>query len=211
MKKIFIAEFVGTFFVIFLGCGSLILQSSYASFVFGITVAVFITLLGKYSGAHFNPAVSLGFFVFKKISFKNMLVYWSGELTGAIAASAAHALLFSYPHSFGENIPQVSSYWAFAFEVIGTFILVGVILTTISIKRISSIWHGPIIGSAVFLLSQFIGPFSGGSFNPARTLAPALFTQNFSWIWLYFPATLLGAFFGSLAVTKAFDRFHRQC
>lgn len=204
MKRIWVAEFIGTFFVIFLGCGSLIgaelgyLKESYAPFVFGGTVLAMIATFGHISYAHFNPAVSVGFFVLKRISFKQLLIYWSAEFSGALLASVFHFLLFGSDHSFGMTIPQVSWTSSFILEVVGTCMLMSVITVVATDERVHKGLPAVGIGSTVMIISIVIGPLSGGSFNPARTLGPAVLAMRYDGIVLYFISAIIGSIAGAL-------------
>lgn len=208
MRSIWFAEFLGTFFLVFLGCGSLIaaeiglVGQSYAAFVFGGTVLAMIATFGHVSYAHFNPAVTVGFFAIKQITFKELLVYWSAEFTGALAASGMHFLVFGSEHRFGMTSPQLPMLSTFCLEVIGTFMLMGVITVVATDERVHKALPALAIGTTVTVLSIVIGPLSGGSFNPARSFAPALLAGNLSFIPVYFIATGLGGYLGAVIVKR---------
>lgn len=212
MRLIWLAEFIGTFFLVFLGCGSLIaaesglIVSSHAALVFGGTVLAMVATFGHISYAHFNPAVTVGFFVLKQVTFSQLLIYWSAEFTGAIVASGLHAVIFGTVHSFGANTPTLSLTSAFTLEVIGTFMLMGVITVVATDERVHKSLPALSIGTTVALISWVIGPLSGGSFNPARTIGPALMSGNFAHLPLYFFAPILGSFLAALSMKQIIRR-----
>lgn len=212
MKKIWFAEFIGTFFLVFLGCGSLIgvetgfFKESHAALIFGGTVLAMIATFGHISYAHFNPSVSIGFFALGRINFKELLIYWSAEFAGAIVASLIHLSIFGANHSFGANIPQVPFVPSFFLEAIGTFMLMGVITVVATDERVHRALPALAIGTTVAIISFVIGPISGGSFNPARTLGPALFSGKFEYIPLYFISTVIGSYLAALTVSRIVKR-----
>lgn len=203
MKKIWLAEFIGTFFLVFLGCGSLIaaetgyLKESYAAFVFGGTVLAMIAAFGHISYAHFNPAVSVGFFVLRRISFKGLLLYWSAEFSGATFASFLHMLIFGNTHSFGMTRPSMSFAPSFLLEAIGTFMLMSVITVVATDERVHKALPALAVGTTVTVISIVFGPMSGGSFNPARTMGPGIFSGVFTHMPMYFSASILGGAAGA--------------
>lgn len=206
MKSVWLAEFIGTFFLVFLGCGSLIAQElgfiadSHAALVFGGTVIVMVATFGHISYAHFNPAVSVGFFVLGRISFKQMLIYWSATFNGALLASLLHLWIFGGYHSFGANVPVLPYSSTFVLELIGTFMLMGVITVVAFDERVHKALPALAIGTTIIVISLVFGPLSGGSFNPARTLAPALLSGKLEHLPMYFISTIIGGALGALVV-----------
>lgn len=161
-----------------------------------------IVFFGKTSNAHFNPAVSVGFLFLKKISTSQLMIYWSAEVSGAVLASFLHLLYFGSDHSFGANLPRVNLISTFGLEILGTFFLMGVIAIIVTGEGFHKIIPPLSIGGTVALISFFIGPFSGGSFNPARTLGPAIFSNNLDHLTLYFIAPVIGSLVGASLVAQ---------
>ncbi len=205
MLKQFIAEFYGTFILVFVGVGSIVygLASNLlgVAVAFGMGVAIGIFSLGHISGAHFNPAVSLGMLIAKRLSVKEFLGYAVAQVFGGILA----VLIFIVTKpidsfvTLGENgFSAPTTVWmVLLFELILTFILVFTILTT-SKKASLEPFMAIIVGVTLIGLILVGGPVSGASLNPARSLAPALFAGNdaLSQVWVYLFAPLLG---GALA------------
>ncbi len=208
----YIAEFLGTFFLVFLGCGSMILTElnllddhGLVPFVWGGVVAIMIYAFGHISGAHFNPAVTFAFWSIKRISLKDLLGYVISQLLGAILASAMHSLIFKGNHSFGITSLSVGLEIGFLVEVIITFCLMLVITSVATDSRASGDHAAIAIGLTVFLGAFIGGPLTKASMNPARSLAPAIMYKNFDFLWLYFIAPTIGAILG--ANTYRFLRF----
>lgn len=193
MIRIWLAEFIGTFMVVFIGCGFLILNLPYAALAFGITVAIMIHFFGRISRAHFNPAVTIGFRLMKLMTTRAMIIYWSAEFAGALSASLLHALIFKHPHQFGMTISQLPNTETILLEFAGSFLLMTVIGFAVTKHWFKEKLAAPAIGGTVFLISQFIGPLTGGSFNPARSLAPAVMAASTGSLWIYFIATISGS------------------
>ena len=113
-SKSLLAEALGTFALVFIGCGSAILSEvgnfnpQLIPFVFGLTITSCVYLLGKYSGAHFNPAVTIGFFINKEISAKDGVLYISVQILSALSASLLHNVIFTEQHSFGTTTVSFS-------------------------------------------------------------------------------------------------------
>jgi len=206
MRSVWLAEFIGTFFLVFIGCGSIICAELgfrpgvEISLIFGGLVTAIIAMVGPVSAAHLNPAVSAGFFALKKITFKELLVYLSAEFMGAIAASLLHSILFGFDHHFGATLINVSWVNAFIIEFLGTFFLMGVVTVVAFDERIHRALPALALGVTIVLLCGFMGPLTSASLNPARTLAPAIFTRDLSLVPMYFVSTILGSICGALTI-----------
>lgn len=187
-KQSLISEFTGTFSLVFFGCGSIILaeissfKSEYIPFIFGCTISIFVYIFGKYSGAHFNPAVTLGFYVNKEISLIDSFFYITVQLLGAAGASYAHSLIFKNSHSFGITLLEAELFTGLIAEVFFTGLLM---LTILLVTRSKNRIYGIAIGSAVTLGALFIGDLTGASLNPARSIGPMLISGNFENILFY--------------------------
>jgi aquaporin Z len=199
MKK-YIAEFIGTFALVFCGTGAAIVNQQTGGSLgllgiaatFGIIITAMIYIFGSISGTHINPAVTLGL-AFGKLMPKNeVLGYLISQTLGAVLASGFLYLIFPNNQSLGGTFPSGSILQSFSIEFILTFFLMLTILGVTSKKENSNI-SGLIIGLTVMGLILFAGPISGGSFNPARSLAPALISGNFNTLWIYIISPTLGA------------------
>lgn len=202
----YVAEFIGTFVMVFFGCGSMILgetSSSYdASFIpliWGGAVSIMIYAVGHISGAHFNPAVTLAFFISKRFPSKRVLPYLFSQFLGAIFASSIHMIIWGSEHQFGGTFISLNLWGGFIVELILSFILMFVIMSVATDSRAVGELAGIAIGSTVALCAFVGGPLTNASMNPARSLAPALFSGSYSLLWVYFVATILGAALGAKA------------
>ena len=201
-QKKFFAELIGTFVIVVFATGSVVLDTKYVG-TFGlwfvalapaIAVALMVYAFGKVSMAHFNPAVTVGYLVTKHMP-KNLLpVYLAAEIIGAILASIFVKYFLGTEANLGANAPDYHFPLPLIFgvEVLTTALLMSVILAVVhtkGLKGFSGIAIGGIIGLDIFFLS-FI---SGASMNPARSLAPALFSGFVNDLWLYWSATFVGS------------------
>ncbi len=199
------AELMGSFFLVFIGCGAVIMRElnpqvlplSMIPFAFGGTVAIMVYVFGHISGTHINPAVTLAFFVDKQIKFKDMLAYMGVQCLGCFLASLFHLWIFGVGgHSFGVTKPVLLAWPAFLVELVLSFLLVLVVVATTS-KRAFNMMAGACIGATIILAAVVGGNLSGASMNPARSFGPALISLDFGSLWLYISAPLMG---GVLAV-----------
>ncbi len=190
MKK-YLAELVGTFCLVLVGAGSIAiaLPHFWISVAFGTVVTLMILCFGSISGAHINPAVSVGFYLFNKE--KQALAYIPFQLVGGLLAS--WLLFFVLPENptYGETLPT-SGIWPTVFiEVFITFILMLSILFIVESRNLIII--AIVVGFVVFLAAYFAGPFTGASMNPARSLGPAAVSGTLNLMWIYFIAPITGA------------------
>ena len=200
MKRLF-AEFLGTFILVFAGTGAIVTDHATGgtlghvgvSLVFGLVVLAMIHTFGDVSGAHLNPAVTVGFAVAGRFSWKDVPGYATAQLAGAFTASLMVKLLLSNTASLGATVPAGSVIQSFILEVILTAILMLVILSVSTGSKEKGITAGIAIGAVIALEALFAGPISGASMNPARSLAPAIVSGNFQNLWLYPLATILGS------------------
>ncbi|MDB4297729.1 MIP family channel protein [Flavobacteriaceae bacterium] len=202
MKKYY-AEFIGTFTLIFCGCGAMtineVTNGSVGHVGIGITwgfvVIAMIYSLGDISGAHLNPAVSIAFAYAKKFSWKEVPKYVLAQFLGAIVASCILSYLFPSSELLGgthihEIIDPVRG---FVIEFLLTFFLMFVIINVSTGSKEVGIMAGFAIGGVVMLEALFAGPITNASMNPIRSLAPAIVSLNFDDLWLYILAPILGA------------------
>ena len=200
MFKRNLAEMIGTFALVFCGTGAIIINEVSNGAVthigiaitFGLIILSMIYALGDISGAHFNPAVTIGFMIAKRINLSAAVPYVFSQLTGAILASATLYYLFPQSATLGATIPAGTDLQSFVLEIILTFFLMFVILNVSTDAKEKGITAGIAIASVVGLEAMFAGPISGASMNPARSLAPSLIGGNFNSLWVYLTAPFIG-------------------
>ncbi len=200
MQKKILAEFLGTFAMIFCGCGAIIIDQQTqlithlgVSLVFGFVVSAMIFTFGEISGAHFNPVVTIAFWLSKRLNRPEVIPFISAQFSGAIVASLILKCLFPANETLGETIPAGDILQSFILEIIITFLLVLVILNVSIGSKEKGITAAIAIGSTVGLCALFAGPVSGASMNPFRSLAPAICSLQFKNIWIYLTAPLIGS------------------
>lgn len=201
MSRNYIIEVIGTFFLVFVGCGSMVIDTEMGGAIshvgvamcWGLIVMVLIYSIGDISGAHLNPAVTIGFWIAKRFSGKEVIPYLIAQLIGALAAAYSLKLLFPLNETLGASLPSGTWKQSFVFEVILTFLLMFVILNVSSGAKEKGIMAGAAIGATVGLEAMFAGPICGASMNPARSIGPALASGQTQHLWIYIVATILGA------------------
>ena len=198
------AELLGTFALVFFGCGSMILSEINPSaisvdsipIIFGLIVAAMIYALGHVSGAHFNPAVSIAFYQNKNINLKELCCYIPSQIIGAVLASFSHSFFFGKNHSFGMTINKLTFSQGAFLEILISIFLMLTIISVATNEKISKHIAGFSIGGIIAVCSFVAGPFTGASMNPARSLGPAILSSNFSHIIIYILAPIIGAIIG---------------
>lgn len=206
MIRKLIAEFIGTYAIVFCGTGAIVIneQSQGAishvgvAITFGLIVLAMIYTFGELSGAHFNPAVTVGFFIAGKFKFREVLPYVLFQVIGAFSASYTLMALFPLNLSLGSTIPSGSAMQSFILEGILTYFLMLVILQVSHGSKEIGLLAGIAVGSVILLEAMFAGPVSGASMNPARSLAPGILYGQMESLWIYLTAPFLGAMGGSL-------------
>lgn len=201
MKRTLTAEFVGTFLLVFCGTGAIVVgqatgQPTHAGVAaaFGLVVMALIFALGDVSGAHFNPAVTLGFALAGRFRWNGVGPYLLAQLAGALAASGLLRALFPENETLGATLPAGSTAQSFVFETLLTGFLMLVVLNVTTGAKEKGITAAIAIGGTVGLEALFAGPVCGASMNPARSLAPALVSNHPDSLWIYLTAPVLGAF-----------------
>jgi MIP family channel proteins len=198
----YIAEGIGTFALVFAGCCAIVVNDQFTGtlghvgicIVFGLIVMAMIYSIGNVSGAHINPAVTLGFLFAGRLDKKLVLPYIASQLTGAIAAAIVLRLLFPEHSSLGSTLPATPLINAFVMEVVLSFLLMFVILNVSTKHMEKGIMAGAAIGGTVAMLALIGGPMTGASMNPARSFGPAFISGNIETLWLYLTAPTLGMF-----------------
>ena len=204
-SKALVAEFVGTFALIFIGAGAGAISGSLVAVAFahGLVVLGFAYAYGSISGTHINPAVTIGLLVGGQIDFGKAMGYIAVQLIGGIAGAAAlNFVLGAQAGTLGATVPAagVSVAQTFVLEVILTFFLVNAIYFTAVSGKAGD--FAPIaIGLTLTFCILMGGPLTGASLNPARTLGPALFSSApnaMSTVWIYMLACPLGGVLAAL-------------
>lgn len=194
-----ILEFIGTFVLVFIGTGAIILNEQTlggvthfgVSMAFGVAVFAMIFAFGKISGAHINPAVTIAMFMNGKIKLQESVSYIISQLSGAIVASIFLALIFNSSGNLGATLPSGTALESFYLEIILTYLLVQVIFVLIN-KGATNMSIAIIVGFVVFLEAFIAGPITGASMNPARSVGPALVSGNMSSLSVYIYAPIIG-------------------
>ena len=196
------AEFIGAFVLVFAGTGAIVFdhisngQVTHVgvALTFGLVIMALIYTLGDISGAHFNPAVTLGFWMSRKFPGKQVGPFILSQCGGAVLASLLLRFLFGNHKEMGATLPMKGLVFeVFVLEVILTFILMFAILNVSTGAKEKGLMAGIAIGGVIGLEALFAGPISGASMNPARSLGPAVVSLNFTALWLYLLAPPLGA------------------
>ncbi len=195
------AEMIGTFALVFAGTSAIVVNQSTGGVVghvgvaltFGLIVSTMIAALGDVSGAHFNPAVTLGFRWAGRIDRRTLVGYILSQCIGAILASVVVRMLFTAGGGLGQTVPSGSVMQSFVLEVLLTAALIFVILNVSTGAKEKGLTAGMAIGGIIALEALFAGPISGASMNPVRSLAPALVAWQWSHLWIYLVAPPLGA------------------
>lgn len=198
------AELVGTFFLVFAGCGSMAINAETGGVVghlgigltWGLIVMTMIYAIGESSGAHINPAVTIAFAAAKRFPKQEVPVYIVAQLVGGIAGALTLLALFPGQDDLGQTFPRGSHLQAAVIELLLTFILMFVILGVCSGAKEKGILAGVAIGGVVGMEAIFAGPITRASMNPARSIAPALASMDaaaLKSLWLYLVAPVLGA------------------
>jgi MIP family channel proteins len=208
------AEVLGTFLFFFLGFNSIAVATDIPgsigsigiAFAFGLGLTLAIAALGHISGGHFNPAVSVGLATARKFPASELIAYWAAQIIGGMLAVVVIGIVYSERATDALNTHPghgISSSGALVLEIITTALFVMVILTVATDDRAP--WKGVmaplLIGLFIFTAADAIGPASGGSFNPARSLDPAIFNGSFTDIWIYLVGPLVGGIVGGIVWT----------
>jgi len=193
------AEFLGTFVLVCIGTFAIVgsLRSDVppllvAPFAFGLALLAGLYAFAEVSGGHYNPAVSLGLFLDRRLTVPDLLGYWISQFLGGIAAAIVLLVATSQDDVASTATIPSSNGTAFVVELVFTAIFVSVILQSSKSSRYGG---SALIAIPLTLLAVHFAavPFSGSSVNPARTFGPALIGNEWTGIWIYFVAPLLGA------------------
>jgi aquaporin Z len=227
MTPKFVAELLGTFWLVLGGCGSAVLAAAFpelgigfvgVSLAFGLTVVTGAYAFGPISGGHFNPAVSLGLWAGGRFPASQLLPYIAAQLVGAVVAAAVLYMIATgkagfdlkggfASNGYGEHSPgKYSLGAALITEVIMTFMFLMIILGTTH-KRASPGFAGLAIGLALVLIHLISIPVTNTSVNPARSTGPALFVGGWAieQLWMFWVAPIVGAVFAGWVSRTVFD------
>ncbi len=206
-----LAEFFGTFMLLFAGAGAIVINDATdgpithvgIALTFGLVVLAVIYTIGDVSGAHINPAVTVGFWISRQFSGAQIAPYIGSQLAGAAAACFILLALFPDHPTMGATLPNVGIWQSFLLEVILTWFLMFVVLNVSTGAKEKGITAGIVVGSVVALEAMFAGPACGASMNPARSFGPAVVAWvnpinedsalAVSSLWIYVAAPVLGA------------------
>jgi aquaporin Z len=217
-QKKFIAEVAGTFIVVVLAAGSVVIDAkldgilgiSFIAIAPFIGVAIAVYLFGKISMAHFNPAVSIGFLITKHITRIQLLYYFTAEIVGALLAILFVKYVIGNEANLGANAPNYAYPLPliFGIEILASGLLMAVIFVVVYTKGLRGLrgFSGLAIGGIVGLDIFFLAVISGASMNPARSLAPAVLSGAMTNLWLYWTATFIGTSVIALLSRKKFMR-----
>lgn len=204
LARSLVAEAVGTFALVFAGCGAIMVdQRTHAlghvgvAISFGLVIMVMIYAVGHVSGGHFNPSVTAAFALTRQFPAQRVPLYWLAQLAGAlIAAGLLRSSLGNVAH-VGSTLPSGSNGQAFMWETVLTFLLMFVIMAVATDSRAVGEAAAIAIGGTVGLDAMFGGPVTGASMNPARSLGPAIVSGHLTSAWVYVAAPLAGAALGA--------------
>ena len=192
------AELIGTYALVFAGTGAMVINEQTGALghigvaaTFGLIVLAMIYAFGDLSGAHLNPAVTIGFVVAKRFPLKEAAPYIVAQLGGAVLASLTLRLLFPENTTLGATFPTGSEIQSFILEALLTYFLMLVILQVSHGSKETGLMAGIAIGAMVGLEALFAGPICGASMNPARSIAPALVSGELRALWIYIVAPVI--------------------
>jgi aquaporin NIP len=199
------AEFVGTFALVFAGCGAIMVDAKThqlghigVAITFGLVIMAMIYAVGHISGAHFNPAVTFSFALSRHFPWPRAFGYWAAQILGALTAAAIlRGSLGNIAH-VGATLPSGSQAQSFLWELVLSFFLMFVIMAVATDTRAVGEAAAIAIGGTVLFDAMFGGPISGASMNPARSIGPALVSGDLRALWLYILAPISGAALAAL-------------
>lgn len=199
----YIAEFLGTFFLVFCGSGAIVFNDETngighfgIAVCFGIVVMIAIYAFSEVSGAHINPAVSLIFAIKGDLKPIDAVFYTVFQVLGGLLGSTFVWYFFPNNEFLGATLPQIEPIKVFALEIFLSFLLILVILKIDEQKLVQG---GMIIGGTILMEAIFAGPITGASMNPARSLAPAIISNHLEHLWIYLLAPYLGGIIALLS------------
>jgi len=207
-KKV-ISEIIATFLLVFVTCGAAAISKDNTSHISqlgqsvagGLIVTVMIYAVGHISGAHMNPAVTLAFATYRHFPWIQVPFYWAAQLTGGLSGAFVLRVVIHPIIDLGTTTPSGADWRALLMEIIVTFNMILVTFAVATDTKAVGELAGLAVGSSVCITSIFAGPISGGSMNPVRTLAPAVASNIYHGLWVYFLAPPIGTLLGGGAYT----------
>ncbi|XP_025822732.1 aquaporin NIP3-2-like [Panicum hallii] len=204
IKKV-IAEFLGTFILIFTVLSTIIMNEQHdgvesllgIATSAGLAVTVLVLSLIHISGCHLNPAVSIAMTVFGHLPLAHLLPYMTAQVLGSIAASFTVKGIYHPVNPGITTVPKVGTVEAFFLELIMTFVLLFIITALATDPHAVKELIAVAVGATIMMNALVAGPSTGASMNPARTIGPAIATGRYTQIWIYMVATPLGAIAGT--------------
>lgn len=202
MTRKLLAEILGTFGLVFAGCGAIVVNDVTGGVVghlaictvFGLIVMAVVYAFGDVSGAHINPAVTIAFWVSGRFPLKEVAPYIVAQSVGSILACALLQFMFPNESTYlGATLVSDTILQAFIMEVVITFLLMLIIIMVATGSKEVGTLAGIAIGAAVAVLALVAGPITGASMNPARSFGPALVSGHLENLWLYIVAPIIGA------------------
>lgn len=194
---------LGTFALVAIGPGAAMVATKTHAFghtgvalAFGLAVTLIVASSGHLGGAHINPAVTVGFWSVRRFPGRDVVPYIVAQCIGAIAASALLTWMLGPDAGYGATVPHLPVSQSFVVELGYTGLLGFVIMGVATDQRTPPEVAPFAIGATIFAGALVTGPLTGGSFNPARTLGPAVVGQVWTAHWLYWLAPILGMVFG---------------
>jgi aquaporin TIP len=209
------AEFVGAFTLTFIGAGSIMVGADLVgvALAHGLAIAIMVSAVGHISGGHFNPAVTFGFLITRRIAVSLAVVYWIAQLLGAVLGALLLLWIYPDPITDATNLgapalaEEISVGAGFVIEMILTFLLVWVIFATAADPRGSFVSiAGLAIGLTITLGVLMGGPLTGAALNPSRAFGPELVAWFWDDAWLWYIAPLLGGGLAALAYEHLYLR-----
>ena len=200
--KNLVAEFIGTFALIFIGAGALAITEANlvgVALAHGLVIVAFAYAYGHISGTHINPAVTLGLLIAGEIEFVTAIGYWIVQFLGGILGAVVLNAVLPNPGDLGVTIlaEGVTPVQGLVVEIVLTFFLVNTIFNT-AVSGKAGNFAGLAIGLTLVLAILMGGPLTRASLNPARTLGPAIISGNYADLWLYFVGPCIGAILAAL-------------
>jgi aquaporin NIP len=194
-------EFFGTFALIFAGTGAVVVNQTQngvighagVAIVWGLVVLAMIYAFGDVSGAHFNPAVTLGFCAAGRFTLREAVPYIAVQCLAATTASSLLRVLFPENVMLGATLPVGPVWQSWILELVLTWMQMLVVLNVSTGPKEKGITAGIAVGAVIGLEAMFAGPICGASMNPARSLGPALVSGHLGSLWIYLTAPVLGA------------------
>ena len=213
-STIFIAELLGTFGLLVAATGSIVYDGKVGGtlgviFISGmhfVGLTIVVYAFGKYSLAHFNPAVTIGFFLAGYTKSKQLPIYFCAQAIGAFLGTLFVKYIIGDYANLGTNFPNYSYDISFFYgiEILATVLLMAVILFVVHYKRLTKL-SGVAVGGIIGLDVYFFGEISGGSMNPIRSLSPALVSGVTNDLWLYLTSPFIGAIIVAFFYRKKFS------